>query len=88
MSLPRFILGRPWCETQAEKLAEDDQRRLHTIRAACRTLQKEFHGEDWFSSVSHDAKYQRIYVNTVNDEGTRHAIERWCGFPVYYRQQT
>ena len=90
MNFPPFTLqSQPWSDQQAQKLADDDVRRLHLIRAACRSLRDELHGCDWFSSVAHDSEYRTIFVNTVNLENheCHTLIRRWCGFPIQYRQQ-
>lgn len=81
--------GKPWHETQSQKLAEDDLRRLRAIRAACRSLRDALHGADWFSSVSHNATYSVIVVNTVGDVPREAGVvTRWDGFPVRMQPQT
>lgn len=90
MNFPAFtLLDNPWSEQQSQKIADDDVRRLHLIRAACRSLRDELHGLDWFSSVSHDAEYKTVFVNTVNLQNPecQTLIRRWCGFDVTYAPQ-
>lgn len=83
-----LIPGKPWHETQQQKLADGDLRRLHAIRAACRSLRDALHGADWFSSVSHDAAYKTIVVNTVGDVPREAGfITTWEGFKVFYQPQ-
>lgn len=84
-----LITGKPWHETQQQKLAEDDLRRLHAIRAACRSLRDELHRCDWFSSVSHCQRYQTIIIRTVNFNPAIHreVITRWDSFPVRYQPE-
>lgn len=88
MSLPRIIQGKPWQLLPHEVANEDDLRRLHSIRQACRSLRNSFHGCDWFSAVSHDREYKTIIVKTVGDvpreAGT---VTRWDSFPVRYQHQ-
>lgn len=88
MSLPRIIQNKPWHETQAQKSANDDLRRLHSIRNACRSLRDELHGCDWFSSVSHDREYKTIIIKTVGEVAREVALpHRWDGFPVRFQPQ-
>jgi hypothetical protein len=88
MSLPRSIQGKPWHESEQQRLAEDDLRRLHSIRAACRSLAASLHPADWFSCTSHDREYKTIIVKTVGTVPREAgAVTRWDSFPVRYQPQ-
>lgn len=90
MNFPAFAIGSQNPRQQPPDSGEqEDVRRLHLIRAACRSLRDELRGLDWFSSIAHDREYRVIFVSTVNlaNPECQTLIRRWCGFPIQYRQQ-
>ena len=88
MSLPRIIQGKLYSASLADQTGEDDLRRLHAIRAACRSLRDALYPADWFSSVAHCREYKTIIVKTCGDMPREFARpERWDGFVVRYQPQ-